>query len=81
MTATADAVASKAERSAACGPLKQIDAGLLNVGNVDGTTSRSSSGGPLPRNGTSTAPRSITAQLPQEAPEAFAKAVIDVDTH
>ncbi len=35
MTGTADTVASKAQRSASFGPLKQIDAGLLNVGYVD----------------------------------------------
>jgi pimeloyl-ACP methyl ester carboxylesterase len=35
MSDTADAVASKAERSASFGPLKQIDVGLLNVGYVD----------------------------------------------
>ena len=35
MTGTADTVASKAETSASFGPLKQIDAGLLNVGYVD----------------------------------------------
>ena len=35
MTGTADMVASKAETSTSFGPLKQIDAGLLNVGYID----------------------------------------------
>jgi pimeloyl-ACP methyl ester carboxylesterase len=35
MTGTTDTVASKAQTSTSFGPLKQIDAGLLNVGYVD----------------------------------------------
>ena len=35
MTSTADTVTSKAETGASFGPLKQIDAGLLNVGYVE----------------------------------------------
>jgi hypothetical protein len=47
----------------AFGTLKQIDAGVLNVGYVETG----------PANGP------VVLLLPQEAPEAFAKAIIDVD--
>ena len=53
------------------GPLHQVDAGVLNVGYVDAGPA----GGPavlLPHGWP------VGHDLPQEAPEAFARAVLDV---
>jgi hypothetical protein len=62
----ADATMIKPGANTSFGALKQIDAGLLNVGYAEAgpTILRSSSGSSIPRSGTSMMPRSIAPQRP-----------------
>jgi hypothetical protein len=70
----------------AVGPVSQVDAGLLNVGYAevgpgDGRVACCCTAGPTTSTATPRSPHEggVGHNLPQEAPEAFANAVIEVD--